>query len=104
MYSLLKGEDFVTVVLKYNSNDLFPSLSIVFRYLNDFYELELQHGSGVLGWNIPVTKGLLPSPRESHTAVIYCRRDSGNPKMFIFGGMSGCRLNDLWELDIGEYI
>ncbi|XP_033017320.1 host cell factor 2 [Lacerta agilis] len=70
------------------------------RYLNDFYELELQHGSGVMGWSIPVTKGMLPSPRESHTAVIYCRKDSGNPKMFIFGGMSGCRLNDLWELDI----
>ncbi|XP_061494869.1 host cell factor 2 isoform X2 [Rhineura floridana] len=70
------------------------------RYLNDFYELELQHGSGVMGWSIPVTKGVLPSPRESHTAVIYCRKDSGNPKMFIFGGMSGCRLNDFWELDI----
>uniref|UniRef100_G1KS35 Host cell factor C2 n=1 Tax=Anolis carolinensis TaxID=28377 RepID=G1KS35_ANOCA len=70
------------------------------RYLNDFYELELQHGSGITGWNIPVTKGVLPSPRESHTAVIYCRKDSGNAKMFIFGGMSGCRLNDLWELDI----
>ncbi|KAH0616980.1 hypothetical protein JD844_028516 [Phrynosoma platyrhinos] len=70
------------------------------RYLNDFYELELQHGSGVTGWNIPVTKGILPSPRESHTAIIYCRKDSGNAKMFIFGGMSGCRLNDLWELDI----
>ncbi|KAJ7329063.1 hypothetical protein JRQ81_015237 [Phrynocephalus forsythii] len=70
------------------------------RYLNDFYELELQHGSGVVGWSIPVTKGILPSPRESHTAVIYCRKDSGNAKMFIFGGMSGCRLNDLWELDL----
>ncbi|XP_063164053.1 host cell factor 2 [Candoia aspera] len=70
------------------------------RYLNDFYELELQHGSGVIGWSIPVTRGVLPSPRESHTAVIYCRKDLGNPKMFIFGGMSGCRLNDLWELDI----
>ncbi|XP_066490363.1 host cell factor 2 isoform X2 [Tiliqua scincoides] len=70
------------------------------RYLNDFYELELQHGSGVMGWSIPVTKGVLPSPRESHTAIIYSRKDSGNPKMFIFGGMSGCRLNDLWELDI----
>ncbi|KAK9400017.1 host cell factor 2 [Crotalus adamanteus] len=70
------------------------------RYLNDFYELELQHGSGVLGWGIPLTRGVLPSPRESHTAVIYCKKDLGNPKMFIFGGMSGCRLNDLWELDI----
>ncbi|XP_048358234.1 host cell factor 2 [Sphaerodactylus townsendi] len=70
------------------------------RYLNDFYELELQHGSGVTGWSIPGTKGVVPTPRESHTAIIYSRKDSGNPKMFIFGGMSGCRLNDLWELDI----
>uniref|UniRef100_A0A663LRB7 Host cell factor C2 n=1 Tax=Athene cunicularia TaxID=194338 RepID=A0A663LRB7_ATHCN len=70
------------------------------RYLNDFYELELQHGSGVVGWSIPVTKGILPSPRESHTAIVYCRKDLGNPKMYIFGGMCGCRLNDLWELDI----
>ncbi|XP_013931625.1 PREDICTED: host cell factor 2 [Thamnophis sirtalis] len=70
------------------------------RYLNDFYELELQHGSGVIGWSVPLTRGVLPSPRESHTAVIYCKKDLGNPKMFMFGGMSGCRLNDLWELDI----
>ncbi|KAM9173211.1 host cell factor 2 isoform 2-T2 [Pangshura tecta] len=70
------------------------------RYLNDFYELELQHGSGVIGWSIPMTKGILPSPRESHTAIVYCRKDLGNPKMYIFGGMCGCRLNDLWELDI----
>ncbi|XP_008175367.3 host cell factor 2 isoform X1 [Chrysemys picta bellii] len=70
------------------------------RYLNDFYELELQHGSGVVGWNIPMTKGILPSPRESHTAIVYCRKGLGNPKMYIFGGMCGCRLNDLWELDI----
>uniref|UniRef100_A0A8D0G884 Host cell factor Kelch-repeats domain-containing protein n=1 Tax=Sphenodon punctatus TaxID=8508 RepID=A0A8D0G884_SPHPU len=60
------------------------------RYLNDFYELELQHGSGVVGWSIPDTKGVLPSPRESHTAIIYCRKDMGSPKMFVFGGMSGC--------------
>uniref|UniRef100_A0A8C4YDU2 Host cell factor 1 n=1 Tax=Gopherus evgoodei TaxID=1825980 RepID=A0A8C4YDU2_9SAUR len=56
------------------------------RYLNDFYELELQHGSGVVGWSIPMTKGIL--------------KDLGNPKMYIFGGMCGCRLNDLWELNI----
>uniref|UniRef100_K7FJN3 Host cell factor C2 n=1 Tax=Pelodiscus sinensis TaxID=13735 RepID=K7FJN3_PELSI len=72
------------------------------RYLNDFYELELQHGSGVVGWSIPMTKGILPSPRESHTAIVYCRKDVGNPKMYVFGGMCGCRLNDLWELDIVE--
>ncbi|KAK2102478.1 Host cell factor 2 [Saguinus oedipus] len=70
------------------------------RYLNDFYELELQHGSGVVGWSIPVTKGVVPSPRESHTAVIYCKKDSGSPKMYVFGGMCGARLDDLWQLDL----
>ncbi|XP_039918172.1 host cell factor 2 isoform X1 [Hirundo rustica] len=82
------------------ANESEDSNNNVPRYLNDFYELELQHGSGVVGWSIPVTKGILPSPRESHTAIVYCRKDVGNPKMYIFGGMCGCRLNDLWELDI----
>ncbi|KFP41755.1 Host cell factor 2, partial [Chlamydotis macqueenii] len=82
------------------ANESEDSNNNVPRYLNDFYELELQHGSGVVGWSIPVTKGVLPSPRESHTAIVYCRKDLGSPKMYIFGGMCGCRLNDLWELDI----
>ncbi|KFV74910.1 Host cell factor 2, partial [Dryobates pubescens] len=82
------------------ANESEDSNNNVPRYLNDFYELELQHGSGVVGWSIPVTKGILPSPRESHTAIVYCRKDIGSPKMYIFGGMCGCRLNDLWELDI----
>ncbi|KFZ63108.1 Host cell factor 2, partial [Antrostomus carolinensis] len=82
------------------ANESEDSNNNVPRYLNDFYELELQHGSGVVGWSIPVTKGTLPSPRESHTAIVYCRKDLGSPKMYIFGGMCGCRLNDLWELDI----
>ncbi|XP_040200189.1 host cell factor 2 isoform X2 [Rana temporaria] len=70
------------------------------RYLNDFYELELRPGSGVVGWNIPQTKGTSPCPRESHSAVIYSRKDNRKAKLYIFGGMSGCRLDDLWELDI----
>ncbi|KAM8822014.1 host cell factor 2 [Eudromia elegans] len=82
------------------ANESEDSNNNVPRYLNDFYELELQHGSGVVGWSIPVTKGILPSPRESHTAIVYCRKDVGSPKMYIFGGMCGSRLNDLWELDI----
>ncbi|XP_020838039.1 host cell factor 2 isoform X2 [Phascolarctos cinereus] len=82
------------------ANESEDSNSNVPRYLNDFYELELQHGSGVVGWSIPVTKGIVPSPRESHTAVIYCRKDSGNPKMYLFGGMCGSRLDDLWQLDL----
>nr|XP_033809245.1 host cell factor 2 isoform X2 [Geotrypetes seraphini] len=82
------------------ANESEDSNNNVPRYLNDFYELELRPSSGVVGWNIPATKGPLPSPRESHTAVVYCKKDSGKPKLYIFGGMCGCRLGDFWELDI----
>ncbi|KAM6984743.1 host cell factor 2 [Aplochiton taeniatus] len=68
------------------------------RYLDDFYELELQSASGVRGWSIPETKGDGPSARESHTSVVYS--GAGTPKLYIFGGMNGQRLNDLWQLDL----
>ncbi|XP_048011499.1 host cell factor 2 isoform X1 [Megalobrama amblycephala] len=70
------------------------------RYLDDFYELELQAQSGVKGWSIPETKGGGPSARESHSSVVYCSKGGGSPKLYIFGGMCGHRLNDLWQLDI----
>ncbi|XP_036376177.1 host cell factor 2 [Megalops cyprinoides] len=70
------------------------------RYLNDFYELELQASSGVKGWNVPETRGGGPSARESHTAVVHCSKGSYSPKLYIFGGMRGQRLADLWQLDI----
>ncbi|XP_059505701.1 host cell factor 1-like isoform X2 [Stegostoma tigrinum] len=70
------------------------------RYLNDLYILELKPGSGVVGWDIPVTYGSPPPPRESHTAVVYRNKDNKKPKLVIYGGMSGCRLGDLWILDI----
>lgn len=72
------------------------------RYLDDFYELELQAQSGVKGWSIPETKGGGPSARESHSSVIYCGKGGSAPKLYIFGGMCGNRLNDLWQLDIGK--
>ncbi|RMC22725.1 hypothetical protein DUI87_00267 [Hirundo rustica rustica] len=34
------------------------------RYLNDLYVLELRPGSGVLAWDIPITYGVLPPPRN----------------------------------------
>ncbi|XP_059799908.1 host cell factor 1-like isoform X3 [Hypanus sabinus] len=70
------------------------------RYLNDLYILELKPGSGVVGWDIPVTYGTPPPPRESHTAVVYRSKDGNKPKLVIYGGMSGCRLGDLWILDV----
>lgn len=72
------------------------------RYLNDLYILELRAGSSVVGWDIPITYGVLPPPRESHTAVVYTEKTSKKSRLVIYGGMSGCRLGDLWTLDIGE--
>ncbi|KAF7658350.1 hypothetical protein LDENG_00013990, partial [Lucifuga dentata] len=72
------------------------------RYLGDFYELELQSGSGVRGWNVPDTKGGGPSARESHTSVAYTGH--GSPKLYIFGGMQGVRLDDLWQLDLDTMV
>nr|XP_046240642.1 host cell factor 1a isoform X3 [Scatophagus argus] len=70
------------------------------RYLNDLYTLELRAGSSVVGWDIPITYGVLPPPRESHTAVVYTEKMSRKSRLIIYGGMSGCRLGDLWTLDI----
>lgn len=75
----------------------------VFRYLNDLYTLELRAGSSVVGWDIPITYGVLPPPRESHTAVVYTDKASRKSRLIIYGGMSGCRLGDLWTLDIGAF-
>uniref|UniRef100_UPI00358EBA2A host cell factor 1 isoform X2 n=1 Tax=Myxine glutinosa TaxID=7769 RepID=UPI00358EBA2A len=70
------------------------------RYLNDLYVLELKPGSGVHGWEIPVTHCMPPPPRESHTAVVFQPRLGKHPILIIYGGMSGCRLGDLWTLDV----
>lgn len=70
------------------------------RYLNDLYTLEIRPGSSVVGWDIPITYGVLPPPRESHTAVVYTEKTSRKSRLIIYGGMSGCRLGDLWTLDI----
>ncbi|XP_069375510.1 host cell factor 2 isoform X2 [Paralichthys olivaceus] len=72
------------------------------RYMGDLYELELQAASGVRGWSIPETKGGGPSARESHSAVAYVGLSS--PKLYIFGGMQGCRLDDLWQLDLDTMV
>ncbi|XP_068572807.1 host cell factor 2 isoform X2 [Cebidichthys violaceus] len=74
----------------------------VTRYLSDFYELELQSLSGARGWSIPETKGGGPSARESHTSVAYA--GLGSPKLFIFGGMHGRRLDDLWQLNLDTMV
>ncbi|XP_061085982.1 host cell factor 2 isoform X1 [Conger conger] len=82
------------------ANDSEDSNGNIPRYLNDFFELELQTSSGVKGWNVPETRGGGPSPRESHTAVVHCSKASCSPKLYVFGGMRGQRLSDLWQLDL----
>jgi host cell factor len=51
-------------------------------------------------WDIPSCYGQAPPPRESHTATAYTDKDGSNPRLIIYGGMSGCRLADLWILHI----
>lgn len=69
------------------------------RYLNDLYILEMKQYSNVMQWDLPICYGTPPPPRESHTAVAYEGPD-GKKKLIIYGGMSGCRLGDLWQLDL----
>lgn len=93
------------------------------RYLNDLYILDTRPGQPVMQWEKPAFIGTPPSPRESHTAVAYIPKNSaigtssninnnsnngcssngtGIPgaKLIIYGGMAGCRLDDLHILDI----
>ncbi|XP_064812250.1 host cell factor 1-like isoform X2 [Oncorhynchus masou masou] len=92
-FSLVGNKCFLFGGLANDSED--PKNNIP-RYLNDLYTLELRAGSSVVGWDIPITYGVLPPPRESHTAVV----DTEKSRLVIYGGMSGCRLGDLWILDI----
>lgn len=84
------------------------------RYLNDLYILDTRPGQPVMQWERPVFFGTPPSPRESHTAVAYIPKSSSpssnngctngtsvaGAKLIIYGGMAGCRLDDLHILDI----
>ena len=55
--------------------------------------MELRPNSSVMHWDVPSCYGTPPPPRESHTASAYADKDGSNPRLIIFGGMSGCR----WE-------
>ncbi|KAI8781935.1 host cell factor isoform X1 [Biomphalaria glabrata] len=71
------------------------------RYLNDLYTLELRPlANHNLSWDLPNIVGVPPPPRESHSAAPYTDKDGRKPRLFIYGGMSGCRLGDLWMLDV----
>lgn len=72
------------------------------KYLNDLYTLTIKNNQ--LAWEIPKTYGASPPPRESHTAVAYVDKKSKKSMLVIYGGMSGCRLGDLWLLDTNTMI
>ena len=55
-----------------------------------------------LQWDVPCTYGQPPTPRESHSAVLHTAENGKHPRLFIYGGMSGCRLGDVYILDVGK--
>lgn len=69
------------------------------KYLNDLYILDVRCPTPT--WEIPTTFGESPPPRESHTGVAYFDKKTKKSSLIIYGGMSGCRLGDLWLLDTG---
>ncbi|XP_013419915.1 host cell factor 2 isoform X1 [Lingula anatina] len=95
-FTLLNGKGYLFGGLANDSED--PKNNIP-RYLNDVYALELKPLSSQLSWDFPAVSGPLPPPRESHSAVAYTEKFGKNPRLIIYGGMSGCRLGDLWQLD-----
>ena len=73
------------------------------RYLNDLYVLDIGAGH-TLQWEMPQQYGTIPSPRESHTTTACSNPDGSKPRLIVYGGMSGCRLGDLYQLDIGKHV
>ncbi|XP_032598003.1 host cell factor [Drosophila grimshawi] len=70
------------------------------KYLNDLYILDTRGVHSHNGkWIIPKTFGDSPPPRESHTGISFTSKDTGKLNLLVYGGMSGCRLGDLWLLD-----
>ncbi|XP_044316503.1 host cell factor isoform X2 [Drosophila rhopaloa] len=70
------------------------------KYLNDLYILDTRGVHSHNGkWIVPKTYGDSPPPRESHTGISFASKVTGNLNLLIYGGMSGCRLGDLWLLD-----
>lgn len=96
-FTLLNGKVYLFGGLANESDD--PKNNIP-RYLNDLYTLELYPNSSMTVWDIPLTYGQSPPPRESHSGVSYTDKTSGKSSLIIYGGMSGSRLGDLWILDV----
>ena len=50
---------------------------------------------------MPRTFGHPPTARESHTSAVYSNGER-SPKLIVYGGMSGCRLGDIYVLDCSK--
>lgn len=96
-FTLIGNKAFLFGGLANDSDD--PKNNIP-RYLNDLYLLELRPFSSSMAWDVPQVFGQPPPPRESHTAVAYHTREGRQARLIVYGGMSGCRLGDLWQLDV----
>ncbi|XP_038219032.1 host cell factor 1 [Zerene cesonia] len=96
-FTLLNGKVYLFGGLANKSDD--PKNNIP-SYLNDLYTLELYPNSSMTVWDIPLTYGQSPPPRESHSGVAYTDKNTGKSSLIIYGGMSGSRLGDLWVLDV----
>ena len=90
------GEKICLSVFRPDTSSYFP----YHRYLNDLYTLEIRPNSNIMQWDIPSCYGQAPPPRESHSACACTDKDGSNPRLIIYGGMSGCRLADLWILHV----
>ncbi|CAL8114878.1 unnamed protein product [Orchesella dallaii] len=96
-FTIIRDQVFMFGGLANDSDDLKNNIP---RYMNDVYTLQVRLNNDHGIWDIPVTFGTPPGPRESHSAVAYVGKDGRQSKLIIYGGMSGCRLGDLYLLDI----
>ncbi|KAK7864363.1 hypothetical protein R5R35_007928 [Gryllus longicercus] len=94
-FTLINNKVYLFGGLANDSDDLKNNIP---RYLNDLYTLELR-GNNSTAWDLPQTHGTSPPPRESHTGVAYTDKTTKKSRLVIYGGMSGCRLGDLWFLE-----
>ncbi|KAK5639378.1 hypothetical protein RI129_011870 [Pyrocoelia pectoralis] len=68
------------------ANDSADPKNNVPRYLNDLYALDIRVSP--VQWEIPITQGPTPPPRESHTGVAHVDKAQRKSFLVIYGGMN----------------
>ncbi|KAK0400167.1 hypothetical protein QR680_003384 [Steinernema hermaphroditum] len=74
------------------------SPNVIQHHMNDIFMVNLHLPE--LHYEFPQTYGPRPPARESHAAELLER--GNDKKLIVFGGISQCRLNDLWILDLNS--